>query len=978
MMKTNEASKLARVISKRRGGLSTVALFIASLVTLSAFTLLVISLLFAKTIDTGRVIIFALTTIILGPTLFKSSRESLKTFARRMIHRGPPGGDLVELNMGEMHYFVAGEEKDVLVINGNGTCWGRGFLVISKALPQTRALVHERRRSEEHRMLDVFIESAYSNKLPLQSIMSLSPINEEEVINDTPDALGTPPEVIARMDENKQLSLIQSKLGVWQSRMIMSTRSSTKPPSRVAEVIEEVHAKLSQLRALFTAAFPDYVVEKAAGRREMRKIATFMLTHSEGSNLIRDGGGITALSGKELKKFVSIPRLLRNSVPESFPYKQFQLNPQIDSDVFLGNILDDAGNPTTRVGLKICHLKRGIAIFGEQQDQLDLTNKTIVSKLATSSTPYIIFTRDTKYRALMNLVPDAIVVELGERFTINPLDREDTDPEQYIPLVLNVFENSFPVNDEQANMLHSILHDVYSDEAPPTLTLLKDHAENISSSGKESYARTRILEGIVKTLTTLLGGNAGAALSGSSTVQFRKLLEGASPLIIIEFKGITDPTVIRFIEGMILAKLYALYAGRTDSLAVYGERMLLLEEADLLFKSASLRYIRRAVSPAETLSKWVYELSKCGVGLHISTRSPGQLDDSILTRIGTRITHRITMIEDAAVAAKCVGLEPQTLTSWYQATMKPIISYLPNNEALLFRPDTKKPFLLRIAGDEVLGLPDPNDSDIFDRMSDVLRPETTNLNTPLTQLGIDYPDAEDRRIAKEVLELLEEYTDFGKGSVTCCFEKEEEQKVKALLPELEHHRYIITTLIELGGGKLRRVYRLTEKGKKALDDQIAIENSQISPAASASEDHLREGQKDTEGDSSTKLGARLRPVFAGAIGGLRMARKLFKADKFGLALQRINETLARFLTNLSEKQETGVELQEEDTIEDILRSLSDSGVPLPRDGTAITWIGELAIESIDGQAPVAREQALRALQDAVSFLKEAATIFHIE
>jgi hypothetical protein len=977
-MRTNQIPRLVRSTTTRRGGLSSAALIIASVVTISAFTLLVVSLLFAKTMDTGRVIILALTTIILAPTLFKSSRKSLRNIARRMIHRGPPGGDLVELDMKEMRYYVAGEDKDVLVINGNGMCWGRGFLVISKALPQTRPLTHERSRSDEHRMLDVFIESAYSNKLPIQSIMSLSPIDEDEVINDAPGSLGTPPEMIARMDESKQLSVIHSKLGVWRSRMIMSTRSSTKSPLRVAEVIEEVHAKLSQLRALFTAAFPDYVVEKAAGRKEIRKITTFMLTHSEGSDMIRDGGGITAVSGRELRKFISLPRLLRNSVPESFPYKQFQLNPQIDSDVFLGNMLDDAGNPTAQVGLKISHLKQGIAVFGGEQDHLDLTNKTIVSKLATSSTPYIVFTRDTKYRALMNLVPDALVVELGERFTINPLDREDTDPEQYIPLILTVFENSFPLSDEQANMLFAILHDVYAEEAPPTLTLLREHAENISESGKESYARTRTLEGITKTLTMLLAGNAGAALSGASTVQFRKILEGAFPLIIIEFKGITDPTIVRFIEGMILAKIYALYAARTDSSAVYGEKMILLEEADLLFKNASLRYIRRAVSPAETVSKWVYELSTCGVGLHISTRSPSQLDDSILTRIGTRLTHKITAIEDATVAAKCVGLESQTLSRWYQGSTKPIISYLPSGEGLLARPDTKKPFLLRISGDGVLGLSVPSDSDVVDRMSRVLRPDAANVNVPSTQLGIDYPDADDRRIAKELLELLEEYIDFGKVSVTSCFDEEEKQRVKALLPKLIQHRYIITTLIELGEGKLRRVYRLTEKGKKALDDEIAIESTQGSPVASTTEEHRGENQKGTERKGSTELDNRLCPVFAGAIGGLRMARKLFKADKFALTVQRISGTLTRFLTNLAEKNETTVELQEEDNLEDILKSLSDMGLPLPQDRAAIKWISELAIESIDDQAPVTKEQALRALQGAVSFLKETARIFHVE
>lgn len=974
----NLRSTCVESTSTRRSGLSQVATIFASIITLFAFVLLVVSLLFASNVDTGRVIIFGLIVILLSPTLFKRSRESMGTLIRRMIHRRPPEGDVVELQMDEMRYFAAGKDKDVLLISGNGSCWGRGFLVMSKALPDGQPLATARRRLEEHRMLNLFIESAYSNKLPLQSITSLSPIDEDEIISDASESLGVPAETFARMDENKQLSRIQSKLGVWQSRIIMSTRSSAKPPSRVAEVLDEVHARLLQLRALFTASFPDYIMEKTTGRRELKKIATFMLTHSEGSNLIRDGGGTTALNGRELAKFISIPDLLRGSVPESFPYKDFQLNPRIDSDIFIGRLLDDAGNPMAQVGLKTSHLKQGIAVFGEDQDQLDLTNKTIVSKLASSSTPYIVFTRDTKYRPLLNLVPNAIVIELGERFTINPFDIEETNPEQYIPLILTVFENSFPLTDEQANMLYQILHDVYAEEAPPTLTLLRDHAEEISVSGKESYARTRILEGISKTLTMLLSGNAGSALSGASTMSLSKLLEGASPLIIIEFKGISDPTVVRFIEGMILAKLYALYATREDSPAIYGERMLLLEEADLLFKNASLRYIRRAVSPAETLSKWTHELSQRGVGLHVTTRNPGQLDENILTRIGTRMTHRITSLEDANVANRCVRLRHQTANKGYQNEGPSVISYLPEHQALLVRPDTKKPILLQIADEDVPTLIVPTESEVTDRINRILQSQAAKLKAPSTQLEIDYPDDEDRRMVKEVLELLSEYTDFGKGSVLSSFEADEQPKVKSLLPKLENYRYIITTNIELGQGRLRKVYRITEKGQQALTDEKTIEKSHVSPTTSTEEKHPDEAQASSEQNNMSELEARLRPVFMGAIGGLRMARKLFKAEKFALTLQRVNKTLINFLTNLADKYETETELKEETTLEDILRSLGDSGLSLPRDKSEITWINELAVESIDGQTPVSREQALKALQDAVSFLKETAKIFHIE
>jgi DNA-binding PadR family transcriptional regulator len=964
------------ISSRRRSGLSSIALLLSSLVTMSAIMLLIIYLLFSSRIDFTRVILLGLIAAVLTPTLFTSTREILKNTIRKVIHKGPSRGDIVELDMGGMHYFVAGEEKDVLVITGNGTCWGRGFLILSKSLPQIETATN-RNRIEDQKMLDVFIESAYSNKLPVQSVMSLNPIDEDDVMSDAQDLLNVPSDMIAGMDENRQLSMIHSRLGVWKSRMIMSTRSAAKPPSRISEVVEEVHTKLLQLKALFNAAFPDYLVEKAAGRREMKKIATFMLTHSEGSNLIRDGGGTTTLSGKELTKFMSIPHLI-SPIPDSFPYKEFQLNPLLESNVFLGTLLDDAGCPIAQTGLKTSHLREGIAVFAQNQDELDLTNKTIVSKLATTSTPYVVFTRDTKYRPLMSLIPDAVVIQLGEHFTINPLDAEDANAEQYIPLILTVFENSFPLTDEQANMLFTILHDVYAEEKTPTLSMLREHAQDIADGAKESLSRMRILEGVMKTLTMLLTGNAGEALTGTSTMQFKNLIEGASPLLIIEFTGITDPTVIRFIEGMILAKLYALYAARNDSAKLYGERMLLLEEADILFKSAILKYVRRAVPPAETMSKWVQELSKYGVGLHISTRSPSQVDDYILTRIGTKITHRITTFDEATIASKQMNLELQNTTRKYRSSVMPIIATLPPGDALLIRPDVKKPFPVRIMHEGVSELPSPDDSEVKRRMRQILPPGDTNLKKPTTQLQIDYADEQDRRIVKEILEILEEYTDFGKGTIMSSFDADEKQKVKGLLPKLENYRYIISTNIEISEGRLRRVYRLTEKGKKALEEESAAETRVTSADTYGPQEQSEIPETAVEMRNTIKVDSHLRPIFMGAVGGLRMARKLFKAAKFALALRRINQTLTEFLSSIAKNQRISIDLEQEDNLEEILSSLSYSGLSFPPGKSEITWISERAIESTDGEAPVAKEEALKALQQAVSFLKQTAAIYHIE
>jgi hypothetical protein len=369
------------------------------------------------------------------------------------------------------------------------------------------------------------------------------------------------------------------------------------------------------------------------------------------------------------------------------------------------------------------------------------------------------------------------------------------------------------------------------------------------------------------------------------------------------------------------------------------------------------------------MSKWVHELAKYGVGLHISTRTPSQLDESILTRIGTKITHRITSPSEATITTKLINLEPRTPTRRSQGDTLPITANIPDGEALLTRPDTRKPIPVRITHTDVSGLPYPDDAEATRRISHTVLGVTTTLREPRTLLEIDYPDEETRRIATEVLELLGEYVDFGKATIIKSFDKDQQQKIRELLPKLEDRRYIATTSIEVDEGKLRRVYRLTEKGEKALADESEAEDMTATTTTAERPEQPTATQSSPEGNRIISTTA-LRPVLQGALGGIAMAGKLFKAGKFALTLQRTNEVLTGFLTNLARKQGIKINLENENSLEAIIASLSESALPLPTDRDTFTWISERAIETRDEETQINKEEALKAIEDAVSFLKQ--------
>jgi hypothetical protein len=977
---------MKRSYSPRRSLISSIGLVIASLALASAFILLVAAILFSPSIDLTRLAILLGTVLVITPVLFQKSREKIKGILLRLIYGARiRGQNVTELSLPEMQYFIAGEEQDVVIVGKDGSYWGRGFLTISKTVRLQQYQAIERNRAKSRAMFEALIENAYSNKIPVQSIISLSPIDEDEAVSQIQDVVELSPSQIEFMSEDQRRSYVHRILGVWRSRVIMSTRSSTKPPTKVREIVDEVRSNILKLKALYTAAFPDYVVEKVAGRTELKKIATFMLTHSEGSSLMRDGGGIPYLCGKDLTSLMSIPNIVKNYFPQQFPYKEFQLPPRMENDILLGGILDDAGNPSSPVGLRTSDLTQGIVVIGEDPSQVDLTNRTLISKLVASSVPYLVFTTRTKHRALMSIIPNALTLQLGKDFIINPMDTEGIEPDKYIPLLLATFENSFPLNDEQANMLFAILQDVFAETGTPTLSMLKDHTEDIINSGKETLARTRLLEGILKSILSLLTGNAAEALSGSSTTEFKSLLETASPAVIIEFEGITDPTVVRFIQSMILAKLYSLYSTQRGARAVFGERMLLLEDAELVFSEPSLRTVRRYLHPPGSTLSWVSELCEHGVGLHISTANPSQIEESILSKIGTKIVHRISAIDDAKLACKHINFEYEAPIAKSGGTAAasskmPLLGYLREGEALFVRPDLRKPIPIKLEYSDVAELNSPSDSEIRRRTSSIMLGADNLLRSPRTILEIDYPNQDDRRIAEEILELLEEYTDFGKGSVMYSFEGSDQPRVRELLPKLENFRYIISHNVKIERGALRRVYHLTEKGKKAIEEERRLgkegESTTLQETIEATATSTGSSGENEVNEEAEKI--RLRPIFMGAIGGFRRAKSLCDSGRYGLALRRVDETTQRFLRTLAGKVGVRIDREDQNNPARIIGKLRDAGLAIPPDENKITWISERAAASSTRQVTVTKEEALSALGDAVSFLKRTSEISHIE
>jgi hypothetical protein len=967
--------------------LSSVGLLIVALIDLLAGAMLITSMLLSMVIDPYKGTALVLTIALLTSILIPRTRAILKAFLRRVVYGRLGGDEVEELELPEMNYFIAGDEEDVLIVGNDGTYWGRGFLKLSKTAPSMANIQTERNRMDTRMMFDAFIESAYNNKIPVQSVVSVSPIDEDEIIGNTPELEDTFPSQVSKMNKEQRQALIRSRMGVWQSRMIISTRSLSKPPSRIREIVEEVQSKVLQLKALFNASFPEYIVDKVAGRRELRRIASFMLTHSEGNDLIHDGGRLTCLTGKELTKLMTIPSIVTSYYPESFPYREFQLHPITESDIIIGAYMDDAGNPTNSAGLDSAQLRRGIAVFGEEEAQIDLTNVLLVDRIVKSSTPYMIFARDEKYRPLLSVFPEAVLIQLGKGIVINPLDAEGTDADQYITLILSVFENAFPLNDEQANMLFAILHDVYAESKTPTLAMLKEHVDDIMVSGRETLGRTRLLEGVLRVLTPLMTGNTAEALSGSSTIQFKSLLGENKLLTIIESKGMADTSALRFIQGMILAKMCALQASHQGPASVWGQRMLLLDEGELLFRQSSLKHIGSSNASSETISKWIDDLSKLGLGLHISTTKPGQANEQILGKMGTKIVHRITAKDDASIVAKYMNLD-RRLTG--RRSIETILSYdsasslrnLAQNEALFIRPDMKKPFPIKMAHASIAGLASPPDSEISGRTRLIVRADDSSLGEAKTLLEVDYREEEERRLVVEILELLDDYPNFGRENIINSFDADEQPRIRSLLPKLENFRYVASRSVRIEGGNLRKVYRLTEKGRKGLQEWKRIDReNEIDHAPNLHEEHASAASAHSEEENDnqkTKPNAGLRPIFMGAIGGLKTAKSLYESEKYGPVIQQVSDTLKRFLKNLAKSIQIKTEVTEEDGLKDIVDHLGELGLPLPPDKSKIAWIGEQDHESKDGNKSINKEEAIKALQDSVSFLEQLSKIFHIE
>jgi hypothetical protein len=438
---------------------------------------------------------------------------------------------------------------------------------------------------------------------------------------------------------------------------------------------------------------------------------------------------------------------------------------------------------------------------------------------------------------------------------------------------------------------------------------------------------------------------------------------------------------------MILAKMYALQDPRRGAESTSAQWMLLLEEIEFLFKQSGLKRTGSFSLAGETISKWISDLPELGVGLHVSTTKPSLADERIFARVGTRIAHRVSSKDDIQAVAKYMNVEQRATTRRFGNELSGdealALRYLAEDEALLMRPDSKKPSPIKLAHVDVAGLPIPQEFEISSRINRLTRGENGSLVEPKTLLEVDFGDKEERRVAKEILELLDDYPNFGRENVVNSFDGNEQQTVRTLLPRLENFRYVASRSVRIEGGNLRKVYRLTEKGRRSLEDEkrmgseIDVDHSlglHEGPTATQSPDlEARE-----ESITNIKFSTSLRPIFKGAIGGLATAKSLYESEHYEMVLQRVSETLKKFLGNLGRSVQIEVDETGEDELNEIIERLSDSGLPFPPDKSRITWIGNRALESRKGGGPISGEEALKALQDAVSFLKQVARIFHIE
>ncbi|MFX1295366.1 MAG: hypothetical protein ACFFD2_11030 [Promethearchaeota archaeon] len=459
------------------------------------------------------------------------------------------------------------------------------------------------------------------------------------------------------------------------------------------------------------------------------------------------------------------------------------------------------------IGLQLSDMLEGILTVGGTTTQRFLTNFNLVYETAMAEGNYLIITTSPEWRRLLDLIPEACVLRLGEDFTINIMDPERAELSEYATILTQVFAQALQLTRSGIERLSQSIITLLTGSNIPDINELKSNLE--SKSVEPRGFINKEMDTIFQFLQNMSYGPV-SRIFGETMIPFNQFMH---KITVIEI-DLKVQQQLHFFLLCLLAKV--IICGRTHQ---NQHCMVLVDIADSLVPLDPKFYKTRETE--QYFLDWVRRLKRNNIGLHLSIQIPSRFPTIILNTFKTILAHQITAYEDVKITRNLLQFLPDQMVHSNLRHDNYQVEYLKTltpNMYILKRVDIPNAFPVQIPEFNFSGTHVWTSTEIQSRIASTFsgwsEPPSMEKTTIEKDFGLDTP------IILKVLSLLEEYPELGKQGFLSALNSDPEialdmPQFERLLHKLVAYNYIVMTEHEDGRGHRHHSYQLIEKGQQA-------------------------------------------------------------------------------------------------------------------------------------------------------------------
>ncbi len=386
---------------------------------------------------------------------------------------------------------------------------------------------------------------------------------------------------------------------------------------------------------------------------------------------------------------------------------RFDVTPEHDGDLLLGEVLDDADQPAGEFTVRTGTLNRHVFIAGATGSGKSQTTRHLLERLHRAGIPWLVIEpAKAEYARMTGRIgaPEVAVIRPGAPGAV-PLSLNPLEPEPgfslstHIDLVRALFLAAFEATEPFPQVLSAALARSYAGlgwdtalgtprlrHATPRYPDLGDlHRTALDVVSDIGYGReiTDNVRGFIDVrLSSLRLGTPGRFFSGGHPLDMSDLMRRN---VVLEIEDIGNDADAAFLTGAVLIRLHEHLRVRRGAHDGRLGHVTVVEEAHRLLKRADPG--SPAAHAVELFTALLAEIRAYGEGIVIAEQIPAKIVPDVIKNTALKIVHRLPAADDRATVGATMNLD--------DAQSRHVVS-LPPGRAVVFADGMDRPIRIRI------------------------------------------------------------------------------------------------------------------------------------------------------------------------------------------------------------------------------------------------------------------------------------------